>query len=149
MSQFEETPSVPGARLPGLPRLGNVLAACKTLGIYSKGSGSSRSTLFIAAKMEGIIQMITGAADPRALDGQLRSREEALRQVTRDEAAVVLACERLDHARHALGLLHVLAARGRGARRPGPRPPRRGSLGGALLRATAAGRRARAGPRLR
>ena len=55
--------------------------------------------------------MITGAADPRALDGQLRSREEALRQVTRDEAAVVLACERLDHARHALGLLHVLAAR--------------------------------------
>jgi hypothetical protein len=61
--------------------------------------------------MEGIIQMITGAADPRSLDGQLRSREEALRQVTRDEAAVVLACERLDHARHALGLLHVLAAR--------------------------------------
>mgnify|MGYP004099277647 CR=1 FL=1 len=55
--------------------------------------------------------MITGAADPRSLDGQLRSREEALRQVTRDEAAVVLACERLDHARHALGLLHVLAAR--------------------------------------
>ena len=54
--------------------------------------------------------MITGAADPRSLDGQLRSREEALRQVTRDEAAVVLACERLDHARHALGLLHVLAA---------------------------------------
>ena len=24
---------------------------------------------------------------------------------------MVLACERLDHARHALGLLHVLAAR--------------------------------------
>lgn len=65
--------------------------------------------------MDQVVQLIVGAgtsdAELRALHDQLRSREENLRALVAAPGAVGEAFDALDAERHALGLLHVLAAR--------------------------------------